>query len=118
MTSSEALFEGPSWRGRLVKLLVALAVVAGASATGYWFFFRPGETAGTATAGTTSEVAVTKGKLVSTLTSTGTAASTVSGKLTFSSSGSVKAVNVAVGDKVTAGQVLATLDDLLKLLLE
>ncbi|HMS59467.1 MAG TPA: efflux RND transporter periplasmic adaptor subunit [Tepidiformaceae bacterium] len=110
MTTTEAIFEGPSWSGRIIKLLVVTAFLAAGAAAGYWFLFRPGEKTTTAAAATT-EATVTRGKLVSTLTSTGAAQSTVSGKLTFTSSGTVKAVNAAVGDKVTAGQVLATLDD-------
>lgn len=55
--------------------------------------------------------AATLGTVSQTLTISGTFAPAQEADLDFSSSGTVTAVRVAVGDKVTKGQVLATIDD-------
>jgi len=48
--------------------------------------------------------------MATTISATGTIEPTKRADLTFSSSGTVTAVDVSVGDKVTTGQVLATID--------
>ena len=50
------------------------------------------------------------GSITSTTSLSGTAASAQSADLTFASSGIVSAIHVAIGDAVSAGDVLATLD--------
>ncbi len=54
-------------------------------------------------------VPVTKGTISATVSATGNVVADHQAKLTFSTSGTIKQVNVALGDKVKAGQVLATL---------
>jgi hypothetical protein len=53
MTTTEAVFEGPSWSGRIIKLLVVTAFLAAGAAAGYWVLVRPGEKTPTAAAATT-----------------------------------------------------------------
>ena len=92
-----------------IKLAVGLVVIAAATFAGYWYFLRDD---GPATTAAKQETAtVTKGQLVSSLTTTGTAASSLTSKLTFQSSGQVKSVSATIGQKVTAGTELARLDD-------
>jgi len=109
MSVAEELVPEISWSRRIISLVVALVVVAG-GAFGVYYFAFSGDSS-TATTAKPQEAVATKGQLVSTLTTTGTAASTLSSKLTFQGSGQVKSLKVVVGDKVTAGQELARLDD-------
>src|SRR5207247_2508856 len=53
----------------------------------------------------------TTGTVVSSVSISGSVASSSVNELSFGGSGTVTAVNVVPGDKVTAGQVLATIDD-------
>ena len=87
--------------------VVAIVLVV---ALGLWFLLRPdGESSATVTT-TKQLVTVTRGPLTSTVTADGTADAAQTDELSFTSSGTVTAVSVAAGDKVTAGQVLATMD--------
>ncbi|HYL41069.1 MAG TPA: biotin/lipoyl-binding protein [Candidatus Binatus sp.] len=52
----------------------------------------------------------TTGTIVSSVSISGTVASSTVKELSFGTSGTVTAVNVAVGDKVTSGEVLASVD--------
>ncbi|MCZ2108663.1 MAG: HlyD family efflux transporter periplasmic adaptor subunit [Dehalococcoidia bacterium] len=101
--------EGTSTRRRAIWLATAAALLAVAGVAMYWFWFR-GTSAATAVAAQ-QEATVTRGSLVTSLSTTGTANATLSTKLTFATSGQVKTVSVAVGDQVKAGQELARLDD-------
>ena len=75
-----------------------------------WLLLRPDDSS-SATVTTTKElVTVTRGPLISTISADGTTEFAQTDELSFTSSGTVTAVNVAAGDKVTAGQVLATMD--------
>ncbi|WP_089211905.1 efflux RND transporter periplasmic adaptor subunit [Streptosporangium subroseum] len=56
-------------------------------------------------------VPVTRGTVSASVSASGTVASAKARSLNFGSSGTVEKVYVAVGDKVTAGQILARLDD-------
>jgi multidrug efflux pump subunit AcrA (membrane-fusion protein) len=86
--------------------LVALVVVLLAAA-GYLVVAKP-----FGRASSSLETArVTRGALQSTVELAGTLAPRESRSLTFGTSGTVRAVSVVVGDTVTVGQVLATLDD-------
>ncbi|MEP7215902.1 MAG: HlyD family efflux transporter periplasmic adaptor subunit [Anaerolineaceae bacterium] len=109
MTLSTDYDEGRPWVRRIISLAVLLGVVGGGAYAVYYFGFRDDSPA--KTAATVSEVTVTKGQIVSSFTTTGTAASTLTTKLTFQASGQVKLISVVVGDKVIAGQELARLDD-------
>lgn len=87
-------------------VLVALVVVVLAAA-GYLVVAKP-----FGRASSSLETArVTRGALQSTVELAGTLEPRESRSLTFGTSGTVQAVSVAVGDTVTVGQVLATLDD-------
>jgi multidrug efflux pump subunit AcrA (membrane-fusion protein) len=93
---------GRHWRRWLAVLAVAIAVIAGA----LWVvnpFASSAASLVTATA--------TTGTIISSVNLSGSVASTSVKELNFGASGTVTAVNVAVGDTVTNGQVLATIDD-------
>jgi macrolide-specific efflux system membrane fusion protein len=86
-----------------IVLVVAFAV--------WWFGVRSDGGSSTAAATTTSTIAtVTRGSMSQSVSSEGTVAAAQSSDLSFPSSGTVTAVNVKVGDAVTAGEVLATID--------
>ena len=63
------------------------------------------------TATTLVTAKATTGTVVSSVSLSGSVASSSVNELSFSTSGTVKTVGVQVGDQVTAGQVLATIDD-------
>src|SRR4051794_5852432 len=98
MAVIEGVNDGGAWIGRVIRLLIALAVVGGAAFFVYWYFFSGSSK--TVTTAKPQEATVTRGQLVSTLQTTGTAASTLTTKLGFQGSGTVKALNVKVGDMV------------------
>ncbi len=87
--------------------MVVTAVLLIAGAVGAWAATR--RTADAATS-TTSTVAASVQTLKQTVSATGTIEPKTQSDLSFASVGTVKAVNVAVGDQVTVGQVLATID--------
>jgi len=101
--------EGGSLVRRIITLAIIGAVLAGVGYAGWRYFLKDDSTPVAAVV--QQETLVTKGRLVSTFATTGTAQSTLTSKLTFSSSGTVKAVSVTVGTEVKAGQELARLDD-------
>ena len=109
MTPSTDFDDGRPWLRRIISLAVLLGVLGGGAYAAYYFGFRDDSPA--KAAATTSEATVTRGQIVNSFTTTGTAASTLTTKLTFQASGQVKTIGVVVGDKVTAGQELARLDD-------
>ena len=65
----------------------------------------------TAAAAPVASVEVARGDLVTSVTATGNAAAVAQSRVGFPSGGRVREVLVAVGDRVTAGQPLARLDD-------
>lgn len=83
----------------MMILLLAVAVVASACQA------RPA-----ATAQQLSTANVTRGSLQATVSAAGTIAARAQVAVTFQNSGQIKTVNVKVGDKIKAGQVLASLD--------
>ena len=89
------------WRW-LVVPLVAVIVAAAA----FWIAKPFGTEAATLVTGT-----ATTGTIVSSVSISGSIASSSINELSFDTAGTVTAVNVAVGDTVTEGQVLATIDD-------
>jgi multidrug efflux pump subunit AcrA (membrane-fusion protein) len=90
------------WRRWLIVPVIALAVALVA----VWLTNPFGTTTvALATAQSTT------GTVVSSVSVSGSVASSKVDELTFGSSGTVTAVNVAPGDTVTQGQVLATIDD-------
>ncbi len=91
--------------GRQIILLVAFLVSAGVGYTGYQRVAAP-STAAIAD----PVVTVTRGTIAATVSATGNVIPDKQAKLTFPTSGTVSQVNVALGDKVKAGQVLAKLN--------
>jgi multidrug efflux pump subunit AcrA (membrane-fusion protein) len=89
------------WRWLTVPLV---AVVIAAAA--FWI----AKPFGTEAASLVTATATT-GTIVSSVSISGSIASSSINELSFDTSGTVTAVNVAVGDSVTEGQVLATIDD-------
>ncbi len=92
---------------RAVIILVILAVIAG----GAFAYTRVVAARTPAAATTTTTATVQRGSLTATVNSAGNITSRRTADLAFSTSGVVKQVNVAVGDRVKAGQVLAELDN-------
>ena len=88
---------------RWLILPVALLAVAGAA---IWVTNPFGTTAAPLVT-----AQATTGTVVSSVSVSGSVASSTVDELNFGTSGTVTAINVAPGDKVTAGQVLATIDD-------
>jgi len=86
---------------------VLIVLLCGAG-FGIYQAFSPAES--TAQAQTRSS-AVTRGTVTETISAAGTVSSSYTGSADFSGSGKVTAINVAVGDVVTAGQKLATQDN-------
>lgn len=91
------------WWPFIVAGALVLAVAGGAI---YWQL-RPKASA----AATDQFVAVSQQTLKQTVSATGTIEPARESALSFDSSGTVTGVNVEVGDKVTKGEVLATMDD-------
>lgn len=101
--------EGRSWRRRIIAVALLVGVVGGAGFGGWWYFLR--DDSPTAAAAVEQDATVTMGNLVSSFNTTGTANAQLNTKVTFGTTGTVKSVSVALGDKVTSGQELARLDD-------
>jgi macrolide-specific efflux system membrane fusion protein len=100
-----------SFRRKVIQPWVIMPLVA-VVALGGWFALRPepdAQAQGTTTP-TAQLVAATTGPMAETVSAEGTVAAAKTDDLSFSSSGKVTAVEVAAGDKVKAGQVLATID--------
>lgn len=88
-------------------VMPAVAVIA----VGGWYAVAGRDTgSGGSTTPTEQVVEVTVGTIAKTVTAQGVVAAAESDDLNFASSGTVTAVNVKAGQKVTAGDVLATLD--------
>ncbi len=94
----------PNYPRTLVLLALPFALVAGA----YWFYMSDAARSQPSPAFQT--VAASKGALVSTLPTTGSAVSARQAQLGFGRDGRIMELNVAVGDAVKAGQPLAKLD--------
>jgi HlyD family secretion protein len=99
------LEENP-WRGRIITLLVLLAITAAIGAA-VWYFRREDSLSVTRA---TEEIPVTRGTIRQTLSITGTADAEFNSQLIFQSSGKVATVNVKTGDVVKKDDVLATLE--------
>ncbi len=95
----------PRKRGwRVVVVVAALLVIALVS---WLVFVRPSDSSAATQYRTTT---VAKSTLTSTVSASGTLKPLQESDLSFASSGTVTAVNVAVGDSVTKGETLAKLD--------
>ncbi len=89
-------------------IVVAVAVVALAGGGCWWLLGRGSGAADAAT----RTVAASLTTMQKTVEATGTLAPTVQQDVSFAVSGTVTSVDVALGDTVTAGQTLATVDTL------
>ena len=95
------------WRGRIITFGIVALIAFGILAA-LWYFVIRDDTASVTRS--TEEIPVTRSTISQTLTITGTADAQLNSNLTFQSSGKVTEVNVKVGDAVTQGQVLASLE--------
>ena len=91
------------WRRWLILLVVIGAIAAGA----VWIINPFGKAA----AASLVTAKASTGTIVSSVSISGSVSSSSVNELNFGTAGTVTAVSVAVGDKVTAGQVLATIDN-------
>ena len=98
--------EPPRRRRRWLRWLIVPVIAALAIVSALWFL-KPFGTAATSLV----TASATTGTIVSSVSISGSVASSSVNELSFGTSGTVTAVNVAVGDKVTKDQVLATIDD-------
>jgi multidrug efflux pump subunit AcrA (membrane-fusion protein) len=97
-----------SKRRRNVIILAAVVVLAAGAGIGIWLGTSGSPGSGLVT--TTQIVTATTGTMKQTVSASGTVEPTSEANLTFGVSGKVTAVDVSVGQAVTAGQVLATVD--------
>jgi multidrug efflux pump subunit AcrA (membrane-fusion protein) len=93
---------------RLFKPWIVMPLVA-LVAVGIWLGVRSSN--GTSATGSAQQSAtVTRGSMARTITASGTVAAAQTDDLSFTSAGTVTAVNVAAGATVTKGEVLASID--------
>jgi HlyD family secretion protein len=99
---------------RKVMIIIGVIVLVIAGVGGYFLLKKQPSRRSTAmsTQQTVSTSTVKKGDISVKATGTGTLVANRQAKLSFSIDGTVDAVNVKVGEKVTEGQVLAKLKDL------
>ncbi len=97
---------------RVAVIIVAVLVLAGAGTGIRWFTQRDKASATTTAAATTTTVAASLTTLQKSVSATGTLTPTVQQAVSFAVSGTVTSVPVKVGDTVTVGQTLATVDTL------
>ncbi len=102
-----ALGNGDRSRRKLVGYVALILVVAIAATIAFYSIYQSPSAASTGVART---VTVTRGTVQSSVSASGNTSAVTSADEDFDNSGTLTAVNVAVGDKVTAGQVLATID--------
>ncbi|OJV78548.1 MAG: hypothetical protein BGO37_07510 [Cellulomonas sp. 73-92] len=96
----------------MVAIVVAVLVLAGAGTGVWWFTGRDKANAASTTGATTTTVAASLTTLEKSVSATGTLTPTVQQAVSFAVSGTVTAIPVKVGDTVTVGQTLATVDTL------
>ncbi len=103
-----------TWRARTLARVLAGAAVVALAATGGWWFGSRDAAAATATGPTTStqSVAASVTTLEKSVSASGTLTPAVQEDVSFAVSGTVTSVDVEVGQTVTAGQTLATVDTL------
>jgi multidrug efflux pump subunit AcrA (membrane-fusion protein) len=97
---------------RTSKLIIGLLLSIGIVLAGF-FGFREWfvDDGSVGSAPTFDKIVVERGDLGTTLTTSGTATARESAELNFGSSGVVETVEVALGDQINKGDVLATLDN-------
>jgi HlyD family secretion protein len=92
-----------------VLIPIAILVVVGVLGVGAYLRFGAGR-AQNAAASNLSTAAVQRGTLTATISAAGNVTAKQQADLSFGQAGTVNAINVQVGDRVKAGQVLAALD--------
>ena len=97
---------GRSRRKLIGYIALTLAVAVAATIALYSIYQSPSA----ASTGVARTVSVTRGTVQSSVSASGNTSAATSADEDFNNSGTLTAVNVAVGDKVTAGEVLATID--------
>jgi macrolide-specific efflux system membrane fusion protein len=98
------------WRRRTFLINAGLCVLLAAG--GLWAYaLLKGDSTANASSSSTRTGAVQQGKVTATVTASGTVASTVVMNHNFVTAGTVTQIKVALGAKVTKGQVLAKVDD-------
>jgi macrolide-specific efflux system membrane fusion protein len=98
------------WRRRTFLINSALCVLLAAGGVWAYTLFKGGSTANASTSSTRTGV-VQQGTVTATVTANGTVASAVVMNHNFVTQGTVTQIKVALGAKVTKGQVLARVDD-------
>jgi HlyD family secretion protein len=96
--------------GRILLVVVILAVLAGAGKLGYDRFIVAPQKVAAATQNQAQLVAVRQGTLTATVSTTGPLVAVTQAKLSFRTAGVLKELDVQVGSTVKAGDVLAKLD--------
>jgi len=91
--------------------VVLAAAFAAAAFGGYAVYAEATDLDAKAPAASSTYIPAFRTNISSTISTTGTVQATQQVNLNFGSSGEIKEINVKVGDHVTAGQVLARLDD-------
>ncbi|QTE29719.1 efflux RND transporter periplasmic adaptor subunit [Pengzhenrongella sicca] len=94
------------------RVVAGILVVLVAGGGVYWFGVRDTTAAAASTGPTTQSVAASLTTMEQSVAASGTLTPTVQEDVSFAASGTVTAVAVAVGQTVTAGQTLATIDTL------
>ncbi len=90
--------------------IIALALTALLAAAGFWFYGQ--QTAGRAQAATLQTTNITRGSITASVSGAGNIFAPQQTNLSFQLSGTpITKINVQVGDKVKAGDVLAQVDD-------
>ncbi len=92
------------------RVLIVIAVVVIAAVVGGYWIWRSREDALRAQQSQGRQVAVRRGTLVATVSASGSIAPEAQVMLNFQTPGTVDTVNVVVGQKIKAGEVLAQLD--------
>ena len=93
--------------GRRIRLIAGGSTAVAAAAV----FLLSGHTTATVTTASTTTAAVQRGTVTQTESAAGTVQAAASRGLSFGTSGTVTELDVKAGDTVTAGQVLAKIDD-------
>lgn len=109
MSDALEVLDRPSWSKRLLRIAVLLVALGAGGAAVYWYLIR--DDAAPVPAATQQQATATKGRLVSSLSTSGTARAMTTSNVTFGTAGKVASISVAVGSVVTQGQELARLDD-------
>ncbi|MBN1372632.1 MAG: efflux RND transporter periplasmic adaptor subunit [Anaerolineaceae bacterium] len=101
-------------RNRIWIILLAVLLVGGGTAAWY-FFLRADPTTAAASTETTQTATARRGDLRISASGSGTLIAGKTAELSFSTSGTVDELNVKIGERVTAGQKLASLGNTEKL---